>query len=121
MCAGWSSRRRSRVSWTRSSSHTFTTTISTSAPWRFSARAGWLYRAAEALRLLKPRVAIPVHWGTYRRLGLARDPATLREPAEQFERLAAELAPEVEVHVLAPGERVELPLPSAAPAGGVQC
>jgi len=78
-------------------------------------------RAAEALRLLKPRVAIPVHWGTYRRLGLARDPATLREPAEQFERLAAELAPEVEVHVLAPGERVELPLPSAAPAGGVQC
>src|SRR5262249_60752921 len=28
-------------------------------------------RAAETLRLLRPRVAIPIHWGTYRRLGRA--------------------------------------------------
>ncbi|HEY6836023.1 MAG TPA: MBL fold metallo-hydrolase [Gaiellaceae bacterium] len=71
-------------------------------------------RAAEALRLLQPRVAIPIHWGTYRRWGMSRDEATLREPVQQFEQLAAALAPEVDVRVLAPGERLELPLPAAA-------
>ena len=58
--------------------------------------------AAQALTLLRPRVAIPVHWGTYRRIGLSRDPAVLREPAESFVELAAELAPEVDVRVLDP-------------------
>ena len=66
--------------------------------------------AAEALRLLQPRVAIPVHWGTYLRMGMNRDRKVLREPAERFARLAAEVAPEVSVRVLAPGERL-------APAG----
>jgi L-ascorbate metabolism protein UlaG (beta-lactamase superfamily) len=66
-------------------------------------------RAAEALRLLEPRVAIPIHWGTYRRLGMTSDPAALREPAEEFARHAAELAPDVEVRILAPGERFEVP------------
>jgi L-ascorbate metabolism protein UlaG (beta-lactamase superfamily) len=65
-------------------------------------------RAVEALQLLRPRVAVPIHWGTYRRLGLSRDPATLREPAASFERLAAELAPKVEIRILAPGGRTEL-------------
>jgi L-ascorbate metabolism protein UlaG (beta-lactamase superfamily) len=65
-------------------------------------------RAAESLRLLAPRLAVPVHWGTYRRIGLSRDAAALREPAERFRRLAAELAPEVAVRILAPGERFEL-------------
>jgi L-ascorbate metabolism protein UlaG (beta-lactamase superfamily) len=64
--------------------------------------------AAEALRLLKPRVAIPIHWGTYRRVGLNRDPAILREPAEAFARLAAETAPDVDVRILAPGESAEI-------------
>jgi L-ascorbate metabolism protein UlaG (beta-lactamase superfamily) len=59
-------------------------------------------QAAEALRLLQPRVAIPIHWGTYLRLGMSRD--ALREPAERFERLAGELAPEVSVRILEPGE-----------------
>jgi len=65
-------------------------------------------RAVEALQLLRPRLAVPIHWGTYRRFGLSRDPATLRKPAASFERLAAELAPEVEIRVLAPGGRTEL-------------
>jgi len=65
-------------------------------------------RAAEALQLLRPRLAVPIHWGTYRRLGLSRDSSTLREPAARFERLAAELAPDVEVRLLAPGERLEV-------------
>jgi L-ascorbate metabolism protein UlaG (beta-lactamase superfamily) len=65
-------------------------------------------RAAEALRLLRPRLAVPIHWGTYRRIGIASDPAVLRARAELFARLAAELAPEVEVRIVAPGERFEV-------------
>jgi L-ascorbate metabolism protein UlaG (beta-lactamase superfamily) len=71
--------------------------------------------AAEALRLLRPRLAIPIHWGTYRRMGLSRDETVLREPPDRFERLARELAPEVDVRILAPGERLTV---DAAPAVG---
>jgi L-ascorbate metabolism protein UlaG (beta-lactamase superfamily) len=56
-------------------------------------------RAVEALRLLRPRIAVPIHWGTYARLGLHAS----AEPAERFRRLAAEQAPEVDVRILAPG------------------
>jgi L-ascorbate metabolism protein UlaG (beta-lactamase superfamily) len=65
-------------------------------------------RAAEALRLLRPRVAVPIHWGTYRQIGLSRDPEALRDPAETFERLAHELAPEVDVRVLPVGGSLDL-------------
>jgi L-ascorbate metabolism protein UlaG (beta-lactamase superfamily) len=65
--------------------------------------------AAQALALLRPRTAIPIHWGTYRRIGMRRDTATQQEPAERFRRLAAELAPEVAVQILEPGERFEVP------------
>jgi L-ascorbate metabolism protein UlaG (beta-lactamase superfamily) len=63
-------------------------------------------RAAEALRLLQPRVAIPIHWGTYVRVLMNRDGELLREPAERFRRRAAELAPEVTVRILEPGEQL---------------
>jgi L-ascorbate metabolism protein UlaG (beta-lactamase superfamily) len=59
--------------------------------------------AAEALGLLRPRIAVPIHWGTYRRIGLSRDPAELREPATSFARFAADLVPEVDVRVLPVG------------------
>ena len=71
--------------------------------------------AAEALSLLRPRIAVPIHWGTYRRLGLSRDPLVLREPAEQFERLAAELMPEVEVCVLPIGGSVDIGMATKPP------
>jgi L-ascorbate metabolism protein UlaG (beta-lactamase superfamily) len=62
--------------------------------------------AAEALRLLRPRVAIPIHWGTYRVLYRSRvEPGTLDEPARAFARAAAELAPDVDVRILRVGER----------------
>jgi L-ascorbate metabolism protein UlaG (beta-lactamase superfamily) len=57
-------------------------------------------RAAEALRLLRPRTAVPIHWGTFAP-PLARPGADL---PELFRRRAAELAPEVEIRVLAVGE-----------------
>ena len=62
-------------------------------------------RAAEALALLRPEVAIPIHWGTYRPLHRGARARFLTEPAEAFVRAASELAPEVEVKVLRPGER----------------
>ena len=69
--------------------------------------------AAKALRLLRPRVAVPIHWGTYRLVGLRRAAELLRAPADAFVRHAAELAPEVDVRVLAVGDRLELGLPLA--------
>ena len=66
-------------------------------------------RAAEALRLLRPLLAVPIHWGTFAPLGLGRvRPAFLADPPEAFRRHAAERAPEVEVRVLGPGETLRL-------------
>jgi L-ascorbate metabolism protein UlaG (beta-lactamase superfamily) len=64
--------------------------------------------AVEALGLLRPRVAVPIHWGTYRRMGLSRDEALLRAPAEAFERRAAEEYPSIDVRVLPVGGSMEL-------------
>lgn len=60
--------------------------------------------AAEALRLLRPRVVVPIHWGTLSTPG-RRAP---RAPAEEFVSQAAEVAPEVDVRLLEPGETLEL-------------
>jgi L-ascorbate metabolism protein UlaG (beta-lactamase superfamily) len=62
-------------------------------------------RAAEALALLRPRLAVPIHWGTYRVVGRR---GTGEEAAQAFAAAAAELAPEVEVRVLPVGGSLEL-------------
>ncbi|MGH3023776.1 MAG: MBL fold metallo-hydrolase [Gaiellaceae bacterium] len=62
-------------------------------------------RAAEALALLRPATAVPIHWGTYYPLtsaGLSR-PGFLSAPVGEFVRAAAELAPSVQVCVLEVG------------------
>jgi L-ascorbate metabolism protein UlaG (beta-lactamase superfamily) len=65
--------------------------------------------AARALRLLRPRIAVPIHWGTFYPIGLRRlRPEPLVEPPLEFARLARELAPEVEVRVLEPGSEMAL-------------
>ena len=61
--------------------------------------------AAEALRLVRPKLAVPVHWGTFRTPFAARPDD---RPAREFARAAAELAPEVDVRVLAIGETLAL-------------
>jgi len=79
--------------------------------WGPSAGAGHLdpRRAAEALRLLRPILAVPIHWGTYAPLGFGRlQSALLGDPVTAFRRHAAELAPEVEVHVLGLGGTLRL-------------
>jgi L-ascorbate metabolism protein UlaG (beta-lactamase superfamily) len=61
--------------------------------------------AAEALRLLQPRYAVPIHWGTLWP-GYRRTPyATAADAGALFASRAAEVAPDVEVVVLEHGER----------------
>jgi L-ascorbate metabolism protein UlaG (beta-lactamase superfamily) len=66
-------------------------------------------RAAEAVAQLRARIAVPIHWGTYRPLHQREGPFLIEPPLE-FRREAAELAPETRVEVLALGETLELPL-----------
>jgi L-ascorbate metabolism protein UlaG (beta-lactamase superfamily) len=67
-------------------------------------------RAAQALRLLRPRAAVPIHWGTLWPLGLGRVmPHRLQQPPLDFARHAALLAPEVQVLLTPPGETVPIP------------
>jgi L-ascorbate metabolism protein UlaG (beta-lactamase superfamily) len=62
-------------------------------------------RAAEAVALLEPRVAIPIHWGTYYPVALHRwKPEPLHEPPRRFAERVARLAPGVEVRILEPGD-----------------
>jgi L-ascorbate metabolism protein UlaG (beta-lactamase superfamily) len=63
-------------------------------------------RAAEAVRMLQPRIAVPIHWGTFlpAHRGLWTRPASFRDPPTQFAGAVHARAPEVEVRVLQPGE-----------------
>ncbi|MFG3258551.1 MBL fold metallo-hydrolase [Streptomyces sp. NPDC048172] len=66
-------------------------------------------RAAEALARLRPRSAVPVHYGTYWPIGMdAVRPHEFHAPGAEFARLAAAPAPEVAVHLLGHGESVRL-------------
>jgi len=64
-------------------------------------------RAAEAVGLLRPRLAIPIHWGTYAPLHwrVSGFRPSLEDPAAAFADAAALVAPDVEVRILQPGER----------------
>jgi L-ascorbate metabolism protein UlaG (beta-lactamase superfamily) len=61
--------------------------------------------AARALAMLRPRRAVPIHWGTYAPAWTSRRAphAFLTDPPRAFADLAARLAPAVEVVLLAPG------------------
>jgi len=58
-------------------------------------------RAVEALALTDPRLAIPIHWGTY---APWRPPRGDDTPAKTFAELAATIVPAVDVRVLRPGQ-----------------
>jgi L-ascorbate metabolism protein UlaG (beta-lactamase superfamily) len=61
-------------------------------------------RAARALGLLRPRWAVPIHWGTYwPRLVGRLAPGRFAGPAAAFAAAAAEMAPLVRVAPLPPG------------------
>jgi L-ascorbate metabolism protein UlaG (beta-lactamase superfamily) len=67
-------------------------------------------RAAEAAAVLRPHLAIPIHWGTFYPAGLrhvVRKP--LDEPGPLFADEVRRVAPDVAVRVLAPGEQIDIP------------
>jgi L-ascorbate metabolism protein UlaG (beta-lactamase superfamily) len=64
--------------------------------------------AARAAALISPRVAIPIHWGTYalpRPFGV---PGESGRHARRFGDLVAHEAPDVEVRLLMPGEQTQV-------------
>jgi L-ascorbate metabolism protein UlaG (beta-lactamase superfamily) len=66
-------------------------------------------RAAEAVRRIRPRIAIPIHWGTFYPFAFARFwPRPLGDPPHDFIREATRVAPETQVRVLGPGEVMAL-------------
>jgi L-ascorbate metabolism protein UlaG (beta-lactamase superfamily) len=74
-------------------------------------------RAAEAVALLRPRVAVPVHWGTVTVTGLSRVPNPLRgrmrrllvEPPLEFAAAVATRGLPTQVVIAQPGRPVPLP------------
>lgn len=66
-------------------------------------------RAAAAAAILRPRLAIPIHWGTLYPAGMRRiAPRPFDEPGRAFEAALARFAPDVPVRVVAPGESIDL-------------
>lgn len=64
-------------------------------------------RAAESLRLIRPRAAVPIHWGTYWPHAMGRVfPERLIEPPAAFAEYASELAPDVRILPTAVGDVV---------------
>jgi L-ascorbate metabolism protein UlaG (beta-lactamase superfamily) len=61
-------------------------------------------RAARAAAMIRPRIVVPIHWGTlYPRFLKHLRPDPLFLPPQELARAMGELAPEVEVRLLAPG------------------
>jgi L-ascorbate metabolism protein UlaG (beta-lactamase superfamily) len=85
--------------------------------WGLSVGKGHLdpERAVQALELIRPRVAIPIHWGTFFPMGLRLlRPRPLTDPPHELARLAAEVVPEVDVRVLPPGSETSLDWPRSS-------
>jgi L-ascorbate metabolism protein UlaG (beta-lactamase superfamily) len=66
--------------------------------------------AAAAVALMRPRLVVPIHWGTFAPIGSRgrRLDQPVSDPAWAFVAHVAERAPSVVVRVLAPGESVAL-------------
>jgi L-ascorbate metabolism protein UlaG (beta-lactamase superfamily) len=75
-------------------------------------------RAAEAVRLIAPRVAVPIHWGTLAPFWWRGRRPDAERPAQEFAELVQASTPEVEVRVLAPGSRTVVDRPRALPGAG---
>jgi L-ascorbate metabolism protein UlaG (beta-lactamase superfamily) len=63
--------------------------------------------AAQAAALLRPGVAVPIHWGTLHPRGRRRG-TWFHAPPHEFAARVAELAPDVDVRILEPGGVLEL-------------
>jgi len=59
--------------------------------------------------MIRPRLAVPIHWGTFYPFALARVwPRALARPPHEFAREVERIAPDTEVRILAPGDATDL-------------
>jgi L-ascorbate metabolism protein UlaG (beta-lactamase superfamily) len=67
-------------------------------------------RAAEAVARIRPKLVVPIHWGTYFpiHLGLKGKPGFVDLPPLEFLAAMKETSPDVDVKVLNPGEGLDL-------------
>lgn len=66
--------------------------------------------AARAAAIIRPRIAIPIHWGTLHPLGLRwMRPSTRIDPPHQFAQLVRRLRPDIIVRVLPDGASLLVP------------
>ena len=89
--------------------------------WGPTLRGGHLdpERAATALTMLRPRMAIAVHWGTLWPIGLGRVRRhRFEEPGARFIEAARVVAPDVSIPLLDPGDSIELPPTSSKRSAG---
>jgi L-ascorbate metabolism protein UlaG (beta-lactamase superfamily) len=64
--------------------------------------------AAQSLTMLRPKMAVPIHWGTFRPVGKVWSRfAFFSDPPYTFAGYAAHLAPDTSVYILQPGDSVE--------------
>ena len=65
--------------------------------------------SAQLAAAIRPRLVIPIHWGTLLRIGLgSRRDDILERPLREFRDHLARLAPDVELRALRPGQSAEL-------------
>ena len=67
--------------------------------------------AARATALIRPAIAVPIHWGTMRSIGAPRAVSS-RRPAVAFADAVARSSPDTDVRILLPGERLDLDVPA---------
>lgn len=66
--------------------------------------------AARAVAVIKPRIAVPIHWGTLHPVGFSwMRPSTRIDPPHQFAQLVRRMAPDTTVRVLPNGGSLTLP------------
>jgi L-ascorbate metabolism protein UlaG (beta-lactamase superfamily) len=65
-------------------------------------------RAATAAELIRPALAVPIHWGTFALPGGLSGLPDTEHPAREFARVAGDRAPDVGVRMLRPGERTAI-------------
>jgi L-ascorbate metabolism protein UlaG (beta-lactamase superfamily) len=65
--------------------------------------------AAQALELLRPKLVVPIHWGSLVPVGMhLREWSYLTRPPRSFAELARQARPDVEVRILEPGQTLDL-------------
>jgi L-ascorbate metabolism protein UlaG (beta-lactamase superfamily) len=76
--------------------------------------------AVRAMELLRPKLVIPIHWGTYHLPGTAlmrMRPDIHRQAPLLFMQEAVTLEPEIRTILLEPGSGLNLPVPAALSSG----